>query len=449
MDDWQPLNFARTFPSMDKLNRTKYISFEDAGPEDALSLAKKSLLVFMNTTLSQIRPKDESYQRSAESVIRDVLAREIGQRIQGFVEFYLTREESMAIGADYFIRSRLGDSVDSFQNNIVSSLFEVNGDTPLRSLFVRLAGLLLMFPQGDELTKILGTLSFRIPGEPFRMKIFMGLIGPQEALLQNTKSKLLLYFTSLQKIVENDEEARILMRRTLAKLNDAIINLAGKLALRVYNFLDLTSRSRYDYASSINLLRKLTSDIDFEHENLVLKEEIWNRMKITPWEHRLQTELDEKLEAIKQATTDRSSELHAIDRTTDGSGEEITRIREQYQSIQEKLSHEIGKLRDDLDKAKKTRREEGVIISPKILNIASVCDDISANTPWDHVILYQEDDELFCFNVFKYLINFPLPRKKPDGKSILIQEKNSEKTLYLKYWDWISREYEWTKRTIF
>ena len=322
----------------------------------------------------------------------------------------------MAIGADYFIKSRLGDSVDSFQNSVVSSLFEANGDTPLRSLFVRLAGLLLMFPRGDELTKILGTLSFRVPGGPFRTKIFMGLLGPQEALLQNTKSKLLLYFTSLQKVVENDEEARILMRRTLAKLNDAIINLAGKLALRVYNFLDLTSRSRYDYASSINLLRKLTSDVDFEHENLVLKEEIWNRMKITPWEHRLQIELEEKLEAIKQATTDRSSELHAIDKTTDGSGEEIARIREQYQSIQEKLSHEIGKLRNELDKAKKTRKEEGVIISPKILNIASVCDDISANTPWDQVILYHEDDELFCFNVFKLFDRFSTTSEEDEWK---------------------------------
>ena len=88
MDDWQPLNFARTFPSMDKLNRPRYISFEDAGPEDALSLAKKSLLAFMNTTLSQIRPKDVNYQRSAESVVRDMLAREIGHRIRGFVEFF-------------------------------------------------------------------------------------------------------------------------------------------------------------------------------------------------------------------------------------------------------------------------------------------------------------------------------------------------------------------------
>ena len=413
MDNWQPLNFARTFPSMDKLNRPRYISFEDAGPEDALSLAKKSLLVFMNTTLSQIRPEDVGYQRSAERVIRDVLTREIEQRISGFVEFFLTHEESMAIGANHFVKSRLGDSVDSFQNSVVSSLFETNGDPPLRSLFVRLAGLLLMFPRppneyehGDELTKILGTLSFRIPGGPFRMKIFMGLLGPQEALLQNTKSKLLLYFTSLQKIVENNEESHILMRRTLAKLNDAIINLAGKLALRAYNFLDATSRSRYDYASSINLIRKLTSDIDFEHENLVLKEEIWNRMRITPWEHRLQMELEEKLKATKQAATDRSSELHAIDKTTEGSGEEITRIREQYKLVQEKLSHEIGKLRSELEKVKKSRKEEGVVVSSKILNIASVCDDISANTPWDQVILYQEDDELFCFNVFKLFDKF-------------------------------------------
>ena len=56
IDDWQPLNFAKTFPDMDKSNRPTYISFEDTG--DALSLAKKSLLSFMNTTISQTRPED-------------------------------------------------------------------------------------------------------------------------------------------------------------------------------------------------------------------------------------------------------------------------------------------------------------------------------------------------------------------------------------------------------
>jgi hypothetical protein len=133
---------------------------------------------------------------------------------------------------------------ERFATEIVLSV--MNDGMSVEDMVFAISDFLILF--STDLEAVLGSTADQIPGEAYRTQIYMGLISPQNSLVDSAEQYFKLAFSVMK---EEEKEA------AKGRLNKLARKIASTIAINSHKFLDATRRNRYSYLRSSGMMRDL------------------------------------------------------------------------------------------------------------------------------------------------------------------------------------------------